>query len=85
MTAYIHADTLMQADVNLPQVGTVYSAKQSVPAPAIPYQVNLKYQNIDVKANQYGITLNAEWVATEKLVFKAFGTYQLTKLKDHNC
>lgn len=85
MTAYIHADTLMQADVNLPQVGTVYSAKQPVPAPAIPYQVNLKYQNIDVKANQYGITLNAEWVATEKLVFKAFGTYQVTKLKDHNC
>ena len=84
-TTYIHGADSMVANVNLPQVGTVYSAKQAVPAPAIPYQVNLKYQNIDVKANQYGITLNAEWVANEKLVFKAFGTYQVTKLKDHNC
>lgn len=85
MTAYIHAADSMVANINLPQVGTVYTVKQPVPAPVIPYQVNLKYQNIDVKANQYGVTLNAEWVANEKLVFKAFGTYQITKLKDHNC
>ncbi|MBR6082104.1 MAG: TonB-dependent receptor plug domain-containing protein [Salinivirgaceae bacterium] len=85
MTAYIHASDSMAANVNLPNVGIVHSVRQPVPAPAIPYQVNLKYQNIDVKANQYGITLNAEWVATEKLVFKVFGTYQMTKLKDHVC
>ena len=85
VTAYIHASDSMVANINLPNVGTVYSVKQPVPAPAIPNEVNLKYQNIDVKANQYGVTLNAEWVANEKLIFKAFGTYQITKLKDHNC
>lgn len=86
LTAYIHGADSMVANVVFPDpVGVAYSAKQPVPAPAIPYQVNLKYQNIDVKANQYGVTLNAEWVANEKLVFKAFGTYQITKLKDHNC
>lgn len=86
LTAYIHGADSMVANVVFPDpVGVAYSAKQPIPAPAIPYQVNLKYQNIDVKANQYGVTLNAEWVANEKLVFKAFGTYQITKLKDHNC
>jgi iron complex outermembrane receptor protein len=85
VTAYVHMADSMAANVNLPQVGTVFTAKQPVPSKAIPNEANLKYQNIDVKANQYGITLNAEWVATEKLVFKVFGTYQVTKLKDHVC
>lgn len=93
ITAYVHTDTMM-ANINLPQIGTVQQVKVPVPeegnaaklrGQAIPNMVNLKYQNIDVKANQYGITLNAEWVANEKLIFKAFGTYQITKLKDHNC
>ena len=83
MTAYLH-DSL-SFNVNAPDpIGTI-PVKIAAPAQAIPNVVNLKYQNIDVKANQYGVTLNAEWVANEKLVFKAFGTYQITKLKDHNC
>ncbi|MBR5644044.1 MAG: TonB-dependent receptor plug domain-containing protein [Salinivirgaceae bacterium] len=83
MTAYLY-DSL-SFNVSAPDpIGTI-PVKIAAPAQAIPNVVNLKYQNIDVKANQYGVTLNAEWVANEKLVFKAFGTYQITKLKDHNC
>ncbi|MBO7144638.1 MAG: TonB-dependent receptor plug domain-containing protein [Salinivirgaceae bacterium] len=84
MTAFVHTDSMV-ANVNLPNVGTVYSTKQPAPAPAIPNQVNLKYQNIDVEARQLGATINLEWVATEKLIFKAFGTFQQTKLKDYTC
>ncbi|MBR5168455.1 MAG: TonB-dependent receptor plug domain-containing protein [Salinivirgaceae bacterium] len=83
VTAYVHTDS-MSVTVSVPNLGPIYQTK-SQPTAAIPYQVNLKYQNIDVDAHQYGITLNAEWVANEKLIFKAFGTYQITKLRDHNC
>ena len=84
MTAFVHTDSMV-ANVNLPQVGTVFTTKQPAPAPAIPNEVNLKYQNIDVEAHQTGVTLNLEWVATEKLIFKAFGTFQKTQLKNHIC
>ena len=82
MTAFVHVDSMV-ANVNLPQVGTVFTTKQPAPAPAIPNQVNLKYQNIDLEAHQLGATVNVEWVATEKLLVKVFGTFQNTKLKDH--
>ncbi len=84
MTAFVHVDSMV-ANVNLPQVGTVFTTKQPAPAPAIPNAVDLKYQNIDVEAHQTGVTLNLEWVATEKLIFKAFGTFQKTQLKNHVC
>lgn len=84
MTAFVHVDSMV-ANVNLPQVGTVFTTKQPAPAPAIPNAVDLKYQNIDVEARQTGVTLNLEWVATEKLIFKAFGTFQKTQLKNHVC
>ena len=84
MTAFVHTDSMV-ANVNLPQVGTVFTTKQPAPAPAIPNEVNLKYQNIDVEAHQTGVTLNLEWVATEKLIFKVFGTFQKTQLKNHIC
>lgn len=84
MTAFVHVDSMV-AKVNLPQVGTVFTTKQPAPAPAIPNAVDLKYQNIDVEARQTGVTLNLEWVATEKLIFKAFGTFQKTQLKNHVC
>jgi hypothetical protein len=84
LTAFVHVDSMV-ANVNLPNVGTVYQVKQPAPAAAIPNLVNLKYQNIDVEAHQVGVTFNVEWVATEKLIFKAFGTYQQTKLKDYTC
>ena len=84
MTAFVHTDSMV-ANVNLPRVGTVFTTKQPAPAPAIPNEVNLKYQNIDVEAHQTGVTLNLEWVATEKLIFKAFGTFQKTQLKNHIC
>ncbi|MBO7478534.1 MAG: TonB-dependent receptor plug domain-containing protein [Salinivirgaceae bacterium] len=84
MTAFVHTDSMV-ANVNLPQVGIVFTTKQPAPAPAIPNEVNLKYQNIDVEAHQTGVTLNLEWVATEKLIFKAFGTFQKTQLKNHIC
>jgi hypothetical protein len=32
-----------------------------------------------------GATIDIEWVATEKLLVKVFGTFQNTKLKDHVC
>lgn len=82
MTAFVHVDSMV-ANINLPQVGKVHSVKQPAPAPAIPNQVNLKYQNIDLEAHQLGATVNVEWVATEKLLVKVFGTFQNTKLKDH--
>ena len=84
MTAFVHTDSMV-ANVNLPTIGTVYQIKQPAPAAAIPNQVNLKYQNIDLEAHQLGATFNVEWVATEKLIFKAFGTFQQTKLKDYTC
>ena len=84
MTAFVHTDSMV-ANINLPNVGTVHTIKQPAPAPAIPNQVNLKYQNIDLEAHQFGATINLEWVATEKLIFKAFGTFQQTKLKDYTC
>lgn len=81
MTAFVHVDSMV-ATVSVPNIGTIYQTK-SQPAPAIPNQVNLKYQNIDVEAHQLGATVNVEWVATEKLLVKVFGTFQNTKLKDH--
>jgi iron complex outermembrane receptor protein len=84
MTAFVHTGS-MEADINFPQIGTVHTIEQPAPAPAIPNQVNLKYQNIDLIAHQLGATVNVEWVATEKLIFKAFGTFQNTKLIDHAC
>ena len=83
MTAYLH-DSL-SFNVNAPQpIGTI-PVKIAAPAQAIPNNVNLKYQNIDVEARQTGVTLNLEWVATEKLIFKVFGTFQKTQLKNHVC
>ena len=85
MTAFVHTDSMV-ANVVFPEpAGVVYSTKQPAPAVAIPNQVNFKYQNIDVEAHQLGATFNVEWVATEKLIFKAFGTFQQTKLKDYTC
>lgn len=84
MTAFVHVDSMV-ANVSLPQIGIVYQAKQPAPAPAIPNEVNLKYQNIDVESHQMGVTLNIEWVATEKLLFSIFGTFQNTEMKNHIC
>ena len=83
MTAYVHTDS-MSATVSVPDLGAIYT-KNYFPAPAIPNTVIFKYQNIDVEAQQIGATLNLEWVATEKLLFKVFGTLQQTKLKNYVC
>ena len=84
-TVFVHAADSMNININIPQIGLVQQLKQAVPTPAIPNEVTLKYQNIDVEAHQMGVTLNLEWVATEKLIFKAFGTFQKTQLKNHVC
>lgn len=69
---------------NHPQYGMI-KVKQAVPAKAIPDYASLTYQNIDLKSQQVGLTLKVEWVATEKLFIKLFGTLQQTKMKDYTC
>lgn len=56
-----------------------------VPAQALPEYVNLTFQNIDLESYQYGVSANIAWVVSEKLIVKAFGTYQYTKLKNYTC
>lgn len=60
-----------------------YGTNLPVPAKALPAYVNLTYRNIDLESHQTGVTLNIEWVASQKLVVKAFGTVQHTELKNY--
>jgi len=42
------------------------------------------YDNLDVKAEQYGLTAGVNFVPTDKLMTRLFGTVQYTELKDHS-
>jgi iron complex outermembrane receptor protein len=48
--------------------------------PIIPYSVDITYQNLDLKAQQTGASLNIDWVASSKLIFKGHLNIQQTKL-----
>ncbi len=45
--------------------------------------VRMKYQNLDLKAKQAGISGEIVWIAQKNLYLKVFGTYQKTTLTDY--
>ncbi|GAA0894486.1 TonB-dependent receptor [Fulvivirga kasyanovii] len=49
---------------------------------AEPGFVNYSYENIDAKATQNGVTLSANYVASNKFQVKPFITYQQTEVED---
>lgn len=53
----------------------------ALPMDTRPY-VNMQYRNIEVEAQQVGLTATLSWVAKENLIIKVFGTYQYSELKD---
>lgn len=58
-----------------------YSPSQ-VPA-LIPTNITLKYNNLDLKSEQYGVTLNVKWVACQKLIIGINQTLQYTRLSNY--
>lgn len=49
---------------------------------AEPGLINYSYENIDAKATQNGVTLSANYVASNKFQVKPFITYQQTEVED---
>jgi len=44
--------------------------------------VRMTFDNIDITSEQYGITASVNYVVSEKMFVKIFGTYQISKLKN---
>lgn len=51
--------------------------------PLIPTNITLKYNNLNLKSEQMGITLNVKWVASQKLILGFNQTLQYTKLSNY--
>ncbi|MGQ1783507.1 TonB-dependent receptor plug domain-containing protein [Saccharicrinis sp. GN24d3] len=50
----------------------------------LPEFINVMYQNMDLTAEQLGVSIGLDWVVNKKLVLNAHATYQNTKLDNYS-
>lgn len=62
----------------------ISSLTDEVPLPKlINIEDTLNFENIKIKGTQIGVSATVDYVASKKLTFRFFGTWQQTRLKDH--
>jgi len=54
-----------------------------VPSITLPYYANITYSNLDLTAQQIGVSVSVDWIVSEKLFAKANVTVQETKLDNY--
>lgn len=61
----------------------LYNIGQAPVDYAIPYKVDIKYQNLDLESRQTGASMSIDWVVSSKVILKGHVNYQETKLDNY--